>query len=65
LTARVNAFDDPSRKKVIKVDFVLEEFFVEYCNEIFSNVYNVLVEYKSIFQLGSLHPAPTKRTLQR
>lgn len=35
LTAKINALDDPGFKKVLELDFVLEEFLVEYCNEIF------------------------------
>lgn len=63
LVIKINALDDPSRVKLLNVDFVMEEFALEYCNEIFSNVYNVLMEYKSLFLLGSIHPAPSKRSL--
>ena len=65
LVLTINAFDDPSIKQQLKVNFTMEEFLLEYCNEIFQNVYNVLMEYKSLFWMSSLYPAPTKRTLQR
>jgi hypothetical protein len=50
----MNALDDPSITKTAKVKFTMEEFLVEYCNEIFSNIYNVLMEYKSLFWFNSL-----------
>ncbi len=60
----MNAFDDPAITKKLSFTFTLDQFLIEYCNNVFKNLSNLILEYKIAFVLSSLVSAPKKRPLQ-
>lgn len=59
IDVQVNLFDDPRKqKKNLQFTMVLDQFVIEYNNEILKNLTNLALEFRIANNFTDLHPAP-------
>lgn len=65
LDLSVNIFEDSVKKKRIVVAFQLDQFIIEYCNEILKSVTDLGLSYKMAFNFADLKPAKAPNKLNK